>query len=42
MRQCLVDLRKKIYTGMVGGSNLAKQKGQLGDNGKYKAYLSNR
>ncbi|KAI8072848.1 eukaryotic phosphomannomutase [Gongronella butleri] len=31
MRQTLVDLRKKVVIGFVGGSDLSKQKEQLGD-----------
>lgn len=32
MRQLLKDLRQKVVIGFVGGSDLAKQKEQLGDN----------
>jgi len=33
MLQFLKDLRKKVVIGFVGGSDLAKQKEQLGENG---------
>eukprot|EP00184_Porphyridium_aerugineum_P006730 CAMPEP_0184700744 /NCGR_PEP_ID=MMETSP0313-20130426/15785_1 /TAXON_ID=2792 /ORGANISM="Porphyridium aerugineum, Strain SAG 1380-2" /LENGTH=253 /DNA_ID=CAMNT_0027160551 /DNA_START=221 /DNA_END=982 /DNA_ORIENTATION=+ len=32
MLECLDKLRQKVYIGMVGGSDLKKQKEQLGDN----------
>jgi phosphomannomutase len=34
MISTLQTLRKHVTIGMVGGSNLAKQKSQIGDNGK--------
>jgi phosphomannomutase len=34
MKQALADLRKKVVVGFVGGSDLSKQKEQLGENGK--------
>jgi phosphomannomutase len=32
MAQALKDLRKKVVIGFVGGSDLVKQKEQLGEN----------
>jgi hypothetical protein len=36
MRATLVELRKKVVVGFVGGSDLAKQMEQIGDDGKSK------
>ena len=33
MKQTLADLRKKAVIGFVGGSDLSKQKEQIGENG---------
>ena len=39
MKEYLQELRKRMYIGMVGGSNLAKQIVQLGDDGKEKRFF---
>ena len=35
MKDYLAELRKDIYIGMVGGSNLAKQQVQMGADGMF-------
>lgn len=39
MTAFLTKLRSKVHIGMVGGSDLVKQKEQLGDNGMYTTTL---
>ena len=34
MKSTLAELRKKVVVGFVGGSDLAKQKEQIGEDGK--------
>ena len=41
MMNLLAELRKKVVIGFVGGSDLSKQKEQLGENGKL-THLNNR
>lgn len=41
MKEMLKDLRKHVVVGIVGGSDMAKQKEQLGNDGKHTEFFSN-